>query len=185
MRIITFAGMPGCGKSCAARDLAAQLSCKWVDLDAEVELRAGKSVARIFAEDGEAAFRQLEKDTIRCLVRDFSTSLEMTEPMSFRPSKASGEISQSKASGEISIVLSLGGGTLQDPENLELVKEHTWCIWLDTPLETIAERLWAQGNIGARPLLASAKTKKELLELLQSIYESRKPAYRAAAKEVR
>lgn len=82
-------------------------------------------------------------------------------------------------------MLSLGGGTLQDPENLELVKEHTWCIWLDTPLETIAERLWAQGNIGTRPLLASAKTKKELQELLKSIYESRKPAYRAAAKEVR
>ena len=176
MRIITFAGMPGSGKSCAARDLAAQLSCKWVDLDAEVERRAGKSIARIFAEDGEASFRQLEKDTLRCLVRDFSTSLEMTEPLSFRPSKAS---------GEISIVLSLGGGTLQDPENLELVKEHTWCIWLDTPLETIAERLWAHGNIGARPLLASAKTKKELLELLKSIYESREPAYRAAAKEVR
>ena len=82
-------------------------------------------------------------------------------------------------------MLSLGGGTLQDPENLELVKEQTYCIWLDTPLETIAERLWAQGNIGARPLLASAKTKKELEELLKSIYESRKPAYRAAAKEVR
>lgn len=157
MRIITFAGMPGSGKSCAARDLAAQLSCKWVDLDAEVERRAGKSIARIFAEDGEASFRQLEKDALKGLVGATAPDL----------------------------IISLGGGTLQDPENLELVKEHTWCIWLDTPLETIAERLWAHGDIGARPLLASAKTKKELLELLQSIYESRKPAYRAAAKEVR
>lgn len=157
MRIITFAGMPGSGKSCAARDLAAQLSCKWADLDAEVERCAGKSIARIFAEDGEASFRQLEKDALKGLVGATAPDL----------------------------IIALGGGTLQDPENLELVKERTWCIWLDTPLETIAERLWAHGDIGARPLLASAKTKKELQELLKSIYESRKPAYRAAAKEVR
>ena len=56
--------MPGSGKSCAARELAAQLSCKWVDLDAEVERRAGKSIAQIFAEDGETAFRALEKSTL-------------------------------------------------------------------------------------------------------------------------
>ena len=149
--------MPGSGKSCAARDLAAQLSCKWVDLDAEVESRAGKSIARIFAEDGEEAFRQLEKDALKGLVGTTAPDL----------------------------IISLGGGTLQDPENLELVKEQTYCIWLNTPLETIAERLWAHGDIGARPLLASAKTKKALQELLQSIYESRKPSYMAASKEVR
>ena len=149
--------MPGSGKSCAARELAAQLSCKWVDLDAEVERRAGKSIARIFTEDGEAAFRQLEKDALKGLVGATAPDL----------------------------IISLGGGTLQDPDNLELVKEQTYCIWLDTPLEIIAERLWAQGDIGERPLLAAAKTKKELEELLKSIFTSRKPAYRAAAKEVR
>ena len=173
--------MPGSGKSCAARELAAQLSASgqrayWVDLDEEVERRAGKSIARIFTEDGEAAFRALEKSTLQCLIRDFSTSFEETNDLSFRPSNAS---------GEISIVLALGGGTLMEPENLELVKKETYCIWLDTPLDVIAQRLWAQRNIGSRPLLASAKTKKELEELLQSIYNTRKPAYQAAAKEVR
>ena len=173
MRIITFAGMPGSGKSCAARDLAAQLSCKWADLDAEVERRAGKSIERIFAEDGETTFRQLEKECLIGLVGATGQRAENYGQCPFGQSSAP------------DLVLSLGGGTLQDPENLELVKEQTWCIWLDTPLETIAERLWAQGNIGARPLLASAKTKKELEELLKSIYNSRKPAYMAASKEVR
>ena len=70
-------------------------------------------------------------------------------------------------------------------ENLKLVQEYSYCIWLDTPLETIADRLWAQGNIGSRPLLAGAKTKKELSELLQNIYVARKAGYRAAAKEIR
>ena len=173
MRIITFAGMPGSGKSCAARDLAAQLSCKWADLDAEVERRAGKSIERIFAEDGEAAFRALEKECLFGLVGATG-----------QRAKNYGQCPVGQSS-EPDLVLSLGGGTLQDPENLVLVKERTWCIWLDTPLDVIAERLWAQGDIGARPLLASAKTKKELEELLKSIYNTRKPAYQSAAKEVR
>lgn len=173
MRIITITGMPGSGKSCAARELAAQLSCKWADLDAEVERRAGKGIERIFAEDGEATFRQLEKECLIGLVGATGQRAKNYGQCPFGQSS------------EPDMVLSLGGGTLQDPENLELVKEHTWCIWLDTPLETIAERLWSQGDIGARPLLASAKTKKELEELLKSIYNTRKPAYQSAAKEVR
>lgn len=159
-KIISIAGMPGSGKSCAAKELAAQLSAsghpaRWIDLDAEVERRAGKSLARIFAEGGEPAFRSLEKATLQDILE-----------------------------GDISI-LALGGGTLEDKENLELVKKYSHCIWLDTPLETIADRLWAQGNIGKRPLLASAKTKKELLELLQNLYNTRKANYKAAAKEIR
>ena len=173
MRIITITGMPGSGKSCAARELAAQLSCKWADLDAEVERRAGKSTARIFAEDGEVSFRQLEKDALKGLVGATG-----------QRAKNYGQCPVGQSS-EPDLIIALGGGTLQNPVNLELVREHTWCIWLDTPLDIIAERLWAQGDIGARPLLASAKTKKELEELLKSIYESRKPAYQSAAKEVR
>ena len=108
--------MPGSGKSCAARELAAQLSCKWVDLDAEVERCAGKSIARIFAEDGETAFRALEKSTLHSLI---------------------------SASDAEKTVLSLGGGTLQDPENLALVRDHTYCIWLDVPVPELASRLMA------------------------------------------
>ena len=43
-----------------ARHLAARLGWEWVDADVEIERLAGKSIARIFAEDGEPAFRELE-----------------------------------------------------------------------------------------------------------------------------
>lgn len=152
-RIITFAGMPGSGKSCAARELAAQLSCKWVDLDAEVERCAGKSIARIFAEDGETAFRALEKSTLHSLI---------------------------SASDAEKTVLSLGGGTLQDPENLALVRDHTYCIWLDVPVPELASRLMAQG-LDSRPLLAHSDN---LEQTLQDLYTQRKGQFLAAAKEV-
>ncbi|MBQ9184680.1 MAG: hypothetical protein IJ151_02265 [Bacteroidales bacterium] len=212
-RIITIAGMPGSGKSWAARELAAQLSAsgqpaRWIDLDAEVERRAGKAVARIFAEDGEAAFRSLEKECLMDILEgDFSTpsyrtSVEMTKNNPVEMTKNNpvemaekGTVEHSSChvehsschverSRDISF-LALGGGTLEDPENLELVKKNSYCIWLDTPIEVIAERLWEQGAIDSRPLLASAKTKKELTELLKNLYETRKANYQAAAKEVR
>ena len=194
-RIITFAGMPGSGKSCAAKAFAAQLSASgqqasWIDLDAEVERRSGKSIARIFAEDGERVFRSLEKATLQDILKgDFSAPatppVEMTEKTTVEPSSCHVEPSSChvERSRDISI-LALGGGTLQVPENLELVKKYSYCIWLDTPLETIADRLWASGDIGQRPLLASAKTKNELLALLQNLYSTRKSAYQAAAKMV-
>jgi len=54
----------GSGKSTVAFRLAALLDRTAVDLDRVVEQRAGKPVARIFSEDGEAAFRQLEAQAL-------------------------------------------------------------------------------------------------------------------------
>jgi shikimate kinase len=56
-RHVVLVGLSGAGKTTVGRLAAAALSCPFVDLDAAVERRAGKSVRRIFAEDGEAAFR--------------------------------------------------------------------------------------------------------------------------------
>jgi 3-dehydroquinate synthase len=50
----------GTGKSAVGKEVARQLKRPFVDMDAEIAARAGKSIARIFAEQGEAAFRQLE-----------------------------------------------------------------------------------------------------------------------------
>ncbi len=55
-------GLPGSGKTSVGALVAAELGARFVDLDEAVERRAGKSVARIFAEDGEAAFRALEAE---------------------------------------------------------------------------------------------------------------------------
>lgn len=58
-------GMPGSGKSRIGKALAEGMNRPFVDLDGEIVKRAGKSISEIFAEDGEAGFRALERDIIR------------------------------------------------------------------------------------------------------------------------
>ena len=54
---VIFVGLPGSGKSTIGRTVAKLLGRPFLDFDREIEQRAGKTVARIFAEEGEAAFR--------------------------------------------------------------------------------------------------------------------------------
>lgn len=55
-------GLPGAGKSTIGQAVAARLHLPFIDLDRDIEATAGKSITRIFAEDGEARFRELEKE---------------------------------------------------------------------------------------------------------------------------
>jgi shikimate kinase len=64
---VSLAGMMGSGKSTVARELARLLGRRFVDTDVEVERRARRPVAAIFAERGEAAFRALEREVVRGL----------------------------------------------------------------------------------------------------------------------
>ena len=57
---LVLVGLPGSGKSTVGRAVAKRLSRPFLDFDAEIERREGLSVARVFAERGEAAFRGLE-----------------------------------------------------------------------------------------------------------------------------
>lgn len=57
---LILVGMPGCGKSTLGQAVAAALQREFVDCDAEIVRRAGKSIPEIFAQDGEGAFRALE-----------------------------------------------------------------------------------------------------------------------------
>jgi shikimate kinase len=61
-RHVILVGLPGSGKTTVGRLAAAALGASFVDLDEEVERRASRSVGRIFAEDGEPAFRALEAE---------------------------------------------------------------------------------------------------------------------------
>ncbi|HAL92954.1 MAG TPA: shikimate kinase [Verrucomicrobia bacterium] len=57
---LVLLGFMGTGKSAVGRRVAALAGCPFLEMDAELECRAGKSIARIFAEDGEEAFRNME-----------------------------------------------------------------------------------------------------------------------------
>ncbi|MDO4784433.1 MAG: shikimate kinase [Propionibacteriaceae bacterium] len=61
MTTIALVGAPGAGKSTVGRKLAADLGTSFADADLVIEERAGKPVAEIFADDGEAAFRAWEE----------------------------------------------------------------------------------------------------------------------------
>ena len=60
-RHIVLIGLPGSGKTTVGRAVAAQLGRPFVDFDEEIERREGRSVAEIFARDGESRFRALER----------------------------------------------------------------------------------------------------------------------------
>jgi shikimate kinase len=66
--VIVVVGFMGAGKTTVGRLLAAKLGVPFTDSDHVIEARAGKPIPRLFAEDGEPAFRQLEHDVIADLL---------------------------------------------------------------------------------------------------------------------
>lgn len=98
------------GKSAVGRNLAKKLRRRFVDLDRLIEKAEGKKVRAIFAEKGEAYFRQLEKQTLaQVLQKD----------------------------GQ---VIATGGGAIMDEENLALLKAKAWLIGLTASVDTILAR---------------------------------------------
>ena len=67
---IVLVGMPGCGKSTLGKKMALEQRKRFVDTDALVEEKAGKSIPAIFADDGEAAFRALEAEVIATVCKE-------------------------------------------------------------------------------------------------------------------
>ncbi|HSM93740.1 MAG TPA: shikimate kinase [Anaeromyxobacteraceae bacterium] len=65
--LLALAGMMGSGKSTVARHLGRLLGRRVVALDERIAARAGKPIPAIFAEDGEAAFRALEREEVAAL----------------------------------------------------------------------------------------------------------------------
>ena len=123
---VILVGLPGTGKSLVGREAARLLGWEFVDMDSEIEKKAGKSIQRIFQDDGEPAFRLLEKDALK----DACTG-----------------------NGR---VISTGGGAMVDPENRELMLKLGVVVWLDASPETIHRRLTQDDTtpLAERPLLA-------------------------------
>lgn len=67
---LILVGMPGSGKTTVGRNLAARLNRPFVDCDDEIERRAGRTIPEIFASEGEATFRNLERQVIAEVCRE-------------------------------------------------------------------------------------------------------------------
>ena len=63
-------GLPGAGKSTIGRRLAKALDVEMLDTDAAIEARTGRTIADIFATDGEREFRRIEEDVVRAALAE-------------------------------------------------------------------------------------------------------------------
>ncbi|CAM4328758.1 Shikimate kinase [Mycobacterium basiliense] len=70
-------GLPGSGKSTIGRRLAKTLGVGLLDTDAAIEARTGRSIADIFAADGEKEFRRIEEEVVRAALADHDGVLSL------------------------------------------------------------------------------------------------------------
>jgi len=108
---IILIGFMGTGKTVTGRALAERTGMELVDMDAQIELRAGKTIPEIFAESGEPGFRVLERN----LVKELST--------------------------RNGLIISTGGGIVLNPDNLADFEKTGLVICLTASPETIFQRL--------------------------------------------
>lgn len=114
--IISLIGYMGCGKSTLGKKMAKMLGFQFVDLDQKIEQQEQKTIAEIFQEGGEEAFRQIEHETLEQVLKQ-----------------------------EEDMVLSLGGGTPCFMDNMKWINDSTYSIFIDLPEKTLAQRL-SQGK---------------------------------------
>jgi shikimate kinase len=135
---VILIGYRATGKTTVARLLAERLGWQWVDADVEIERRAGKSIARIFADDGEPVFRQLEAEVIAELCR------------------------------QQRLVLAAGGGAPLRSESRQRMRDSGKVVWLLARPETILARMSADvTTLARRPNLTAQGPLEEIMQLLQ------------------
>jgi len=141
---IVLIGFMACGKTMLGKRCARATRMKFIDTDQEIENEAGMSISAIFETVGEAGFRRRESEVLRRLGR---------------------------SSG---CVVATGGGIVTVPENLPLLKNLGFVVWLHALPKAILERA---GRNSKRPLLQTENPEKTIADLL----ETRMPLYEKAA----
>jgi shikimate kinase len=109
-RPVVLVGLMGVGKSTVGRRLARRLGLSFVDTDEEIEGAAGYPPAEIFERYGEQDFRDGERRLVARLVH-----------------------------GDVRVIAT-GGGAYVDPRTRELLNERAITVWLDAPVDILAER---------------------------------------------
>jgi 3-dehydroquinate synthetase/shikimate kinase len=124
---VVLVGLPGSGKSVVGKRLAQRHRASFIDLDERIESATGRSIPEIFEEQGETAFRTLERQAVADL----------------------GEPDRDPA---IRRVVATGGGAVVDPRNRWRLYRGRASVWLDGRPEVLAQRLRRSPHV--RPLIA-------------------------------
>ena len=138
---VYLVGFMGSGKSTVGRMLAGKLGWEFVDLDDEIEKRAGVSIPEIFDAQGERAFRELESSALREQVKE--------------------------ARERRSRVVALGGGAFVDAGNREALRGAGVSIWLNCPVTKLWERVASERH---RPLARDRTAFESLHEKRRAQY---------------
>lgn len=140
---LVLTGFMGSGKTTVGEKLAKSLDWTFLDLDREIELRDGRSVSTIFAEDGESGFRRLE-------------SLALVSVL-----------------GRQRMVLALGGGTPEELRNKLLLEQtpRTAVIHLAAPFTILVERCLKEDGLATRPVLGNLDTAEKRFHTRHRIYQ--------------
>ena len=145
MPLLFLIGYRGSGKTTAGRALAARLGWAFVDADAVIEERSGKSIREIFAEEGEPAFRDKESAILAELCEQANT------------------------------VIATGGGVVIREENRKLLRKHGFVAWLSADAVTVWKRIQADAATAERrPALAAGGLAEveQLLAIREPLYRS-------------
>jgi shikimate kinase len=135
-------GPMGSGKTAVGRHLARLLRAPFRDSDAEIEARTGVDISYIFSREGEAGFRQREKEVIEDLTR------------------------------ESPIVLATGGGAILLPENRAALRDRGFVVYLETSIEQQAERVRQGRNRPLLHDVDPVTKLTELMAVRAPLYES-------------
>lgn len=149
--LIFLTGFSGSGKSTIGPLVANSLGYDFVDLDKAIETGAGKSINRIFAEEGEAFFRELELRTLEGIV------------------------------SRKDMVVSLGGGVLENDRCLEIIRKHGTLVYLKSDPAILTARLQHKTD---RPLMkapdGSRLSREAIEDRIRALLEKREPRYMKA-----
>jgi shikimate kinase len=138
---IYLVGFMGSGKSTVGQLLAEYIGWPFADLDRDIEVQQKSTIPILFETLGEPGFRRVEAEALGQRLR----AVKNGKP----------------------VVLALGGGAYVSPANAELMDASGISIWLDTPFETIRERV---SRANHRPLAADPVFFRELFHVRREAY---------------
>ena len=152
MDVIFLVGARACGKTTVGKALAKKLKLPFADTDQHLLDNAGRSVDQIVEAEGWAGFRQRESAALR-------------------------EVTNARTHGG---VISTGGGIVLAEANRVFMRQYGMVVFLDAPVEVLAERLGRNPLSSQRPSL----TGKGLVEEIGDVLKERRPLYEAAAHHI-